>query len=80
MWQIGDLNKVILYSSILFLIFGFGITSFNESFAEVQEFDEEISITLESNTSTENKQNKDKSDNESKTTLETEQETEQEPE
>jgi len=56
MWQIGDLKIVIFYSSILFLIFGFGITSLNESFAEVQEFDEESSITLESNTSTESEQ------------------------
>ena len=35
MWQIRDLNKVILYSSIFYLIFGFGITSFNESFSKV---------------------------------------------
>ena len=59
MCQIGDLNKVILYSSIFFLIFGFGITSFNESFAEEQEFDD-TSISSESNTSTDNKQNNSK--------------------
>ncbi len=39
MWQIGDLNKVILYFCIFSLIFGFG--TFNESFAEEQEHDKE---------------------------------------
>ena len=51
MWEIRALKIVILYSSILFLIFGF--STFNESFAQEQEFDENISVTLDSDTSTE---------------------------
>jgi len=52
MWDIRVLKIVILYSSILFLIFGFSGISFNESFAQEQEFDENISVTLDSDIST----------------------------
>jgi len=41
MWYIGDPKLVILYSSIFYLIFSFGSVSFNESFAEEQEYDKE---------------------------------------
>jgi len=90
MWQIGDLKIVILYISVFGLIFGFGTTSFNESFAEVQEFDQESSITLESNTSIETEEESETEHEteyeESDTSIETEEEseteheTEQEPE
>jgi len=50
-WARGT-TLVILLASVVNLIFGFGGISYNESFAQEQEFDENISVTLDSYTST----------------------------
>ncbi len=52
MWYIVDPKLVILYSSIFYLIFSFGSVSFNEAFAQEQEFDGNITVILPSGSST----------------------------
>jgi len=70
---------VILFASVLNLIFGFGGISYNESFAQEQEFDGSVFVIYDSGTSTEPEQEP-QPEPEQETESEPEQETESEPE